>query len=187
LKNSRPLRVIELTRKDDIVKQLSNTNEHWSVAVFLRYIVTFPLIAACSVKTRFPKGAFKVEYVLPQILLQYVAENEEIDGIKYFSTKIEYEKLNDFPCSNFVFPPKQSKANGFCDSLTERFPLTEATSLEMEEIKYNPKYQTGIYLGSNTNDKRRLEITKGEITNYHQTVFNRLEQALSLLKESKIE
>lgn len=187
LQNTKSLKVIALTRKDDVVKQLSNTNGDWLFTVFLRYIVTFPLIAACSIKTKFPKGAFKVEYILPQMLLQYVAENKEIDGIKYFSTKIEYEKLNDFPCSNFVFPPKQNKANGYCDNLTKRFLITEATSLEMEEIKYNPKYQTGIYLGSDTNDNRKLEITKGEITYYHQTVFNRLEQALSLFKENNID
>lgn len=186
LTNLKAQKVIEILRKADMINSLDGITDEWKLTILLRYLVTFPLIAACSVRTKHPKGTFKPEYIIPQMLLQYVTEHVDIDGIKYFSTKINYKQLKDFTTYNYVFPPKKSKNNAFCDKLTETFHLTEVTSLELEEIKYNKKYQTGMLMGGETSDKRKLEITSGETTYYSQTVFKRLESALNLLSCSKL-
>jgi hypothetical protein len=186
LKNSKALRVIEILRKEDMLNSLEKISIDWHPTILLRYLITFPLVAACSVKTKYSNGAFNAEYIIPQMLLQYITENEEIDGIKYFSTKMNYRQLEEFTTYNYVFPAKSSKEKEFCNILTSAFELTEATSLELEEIKNNKKYQTGIYLGGQSSDKRKFEITVGTFTYYEHTVFRRLERALDLLPISKL-
>jgi len=169
-----------------MLNSLNNVSDEYKLEILFRYLITFPLIAACSIKTKHPNGTFKPEYIIPQMLLQYINDKDDIDGIKYFSAKVNYVQLKNFTCYNYVFPPKTNKQKGFCNKLSDTFYLTEVTSLELEEIKYNKKYQTGLFLGGKPSDMRKIEITIGETTYYEHTVFKRLENALNLLNISPV-
>ena len=51
----------------------------------LKYICTYPLRAACSVIVEHPGSRFIEEYIVPQLLLQWVLSDSDFDGIRYES------------------------------------------------------------------------------------------------------
>lgn len=53
----------------------------------LKYLYTYPLRAACSVTVEHPEGRFKEEYIIPQLLLQWIRKDKDFYGIKYESCK----------------------------------------------------------------------------------------------------
>jgi hypothetical protein len=92
----------------------------------VRYLVTWPLIAATSIVSKTKDAPFKEEYIIPQLLMQWVSQTHKLDGIKYLSTKAGKkgvdERIGNF--INYVFPVKTSKKKGLCHFLTDRFLLT---------------------------------------------------------------
>lgn len=53
----------------------------------LKYLYTYPLRAACSVTVEHPEGRFKEEYIIPQLLLQWIRKDKDFYGVKYESCK----------------------------------------------------------------------------------------------------
>jgi len=51
----------------------------------------WPLVLACSVKVKNIEDDFKPEYIIPQLLLQWVRERDDIDGISYQTTHIDFQ------------------------------------------------------------------------------------------------
>ena len=53
----------------------------------LKYLYTYPLRAACSVTVEHPDGRFKEEYIIPQLLLQWIRKDKDFYGVKYETCK----------------------------------------------------------------------------------------------------
>lgn len=53
----------------------------------LKYLYTYPLRAACSVTVEHRDGKFKEEYIIPQLLLQWIRKDKDFYGVKYESCK----------------------------------------------------------------------------------------------------
>jgi hypothetical protein len=51
------------------------------------YATIWPLVASCSLKRRYDGAAFNAEYVVPNAVMQWVQQNSQIDGIRFFSTR----------------------------------------------------------------------------------------------------
>jgi hypothetical protein len=186
--NTRKLNIIEIKRAEDFLLEMNKPKKGIPEITFLlRYLITFPLTIACSIKVKHPDGNFKPEYIIPQLLLQYISQNEEIDGIKFPSTKVDYSKLTDVDAYNYVFPVKEIKNTGFCNKLLDTFHSTEPTSLELEEIIYNP-FAHGMFIGngSHQNDKRYIELIQGRKSYYLTTSFGKIESSLKLRPIAKI-
>ena len=84
-------RPIEIIQKNVIDNRITESKTDSGIASLL---INFPLYLACSIGIKSPHYPFKVEYVIPQLLLQYVRQNSDIHGIKYFSTNVDYENSN---------------------------------------------------------------------------------------------
>ena len=52
----------------------------------LRYIMIYPIAAACSVKVKDRNTKFVEEYVFPQLFMQWIRETDEFDGVRYKSS-----------------------------------------------------------------------------------------------------
>lgn len=184
--STKELNVIEILLADDFTTELYNepipANQ---LTIFLRYLMTFPLIIASTCKVK-EEGVFKPEYIIPQLLLQYVARYDDIDGIKFPSTKVEYKLLDKLQSYNYVFPVKSSIHKGYCDALKNSFLLTEPTSLELEEVLYNPRHH-GFVVAGNNNDLRSLKLINGVKSYYVKTSFGKIESILSGRELSKID
>lgn len=115
--------------------------------MILGYIVCWPLIASCSVKVPDPKSTERPEYLVPQLLLEWVTKTHDYHGIRYFST--HYSEYPDDPKTymNYVFPARKITESGYCTELCGFFELTEPVSWEVaknttsHEIVW-PRYRT---------------------------------------------
>lgn len=56
---------------------------------YYKYLMTWPLIFACTIRVKYPDDVFKPEYIIPQLLLQWTRQEKEIDGIRYWSTHVK--------------------------------------------------------------------------------------------------
>lgn len=181
--NTRPLKIIQLQRIEDLLTQLTKDNNE-QIPILLTYFTFFPLTIACSIKVKHSLGNFKPEYIIPQLLLQYISDNKDFDGLKFPSSKVDYSKLHQMSTYNFVFPVRVIKKDGFCEQLCETFYCTQPTSLNLEEIVRNP---VGSTFGmSAPADERRIELIEDIQSPYSGTSFGKLEYYLSGREIKKI-
>jgi len=120
-------------------------------------LLTFPLIIACTFKQHDTKAVFKPEYIVPQLLLQYVKElafehnkavatkdEKVVFGIQYTSvhtpkagekTDLEERLKGENLFSNYVVPVVDIK-NELCSKLTDIFKISEPICEEFEMAHY---------------------------------------------------
>lgn len=184
--NEQPVSFIKIQRLNDFAQDL-----RWFHSLMAReqmrelltiasYLILFPLYLACSIRTRHRADTFKPEYIIPQLLLQYVTTEKEVAGIMFPSTRVDYSKLHRVPAYNFVFPVKQVQPRGYCRELASMFSLTEPTSTELESLlnfvdERGPKLQG---LQQFMADPRTLALTEGTPRPYGTTTFGFLEFAM---------
>ncbi|SHJ10053.1 RES domain-containing protein [Hymenobacter daecheongensis DSM 21074] len=187
-RTTRPLRVVKIQRLDDLQADLEAAEFVPSVNIvyMLRYLLLFPLTIACSIRTKEIHGTFKPEYIIPQLLLQYVTKNKDVDGIMFPSTKVDYTTIDGVTAYNYVFPVKQVASQGLCSELVNTFVLTEPTSTEIESlINYSGRFITTADQFSAI--PGAISIVEGVSTPYRATAFGRLEDILNLRASMPIE
>lgn len=88
------------------------------------FVACWPLIALCSIRKKHLDCPFHAEYVLPQLVLQWITRTRQFHGIRYFST--HYSDYHDDPKTymNYVFPARTEKPTGLCPELGSLFRLT---------------------------------------------------------------
>lgn len=99
------------------------------------YLLWYPLIAACSFVRVNKKDPFAAEYIIPQLLMQWIRRNTEekvnfgyyfqLWGIRYFScASMEASEMG----FNYVFPTSGEKVSAelpYCKELSKAFFLSE--------------------------------------------------------------
>ena len=149
----------------------------------IEYIRAFPLIIACSVKVKDQDATFKPEYLIPQLLMEYVIDinvnnkmENPISGIYYTSVfrnddfGFGIEKLENIAIP--VQSPLSSKK--YCQKLCDMFMLSKPTCDEMEQIR-SGGYQTIEY----DHQKAAIIMHQGEVDGYEYSSFGYLEKRLN--------
>lgn len=168
------IKVIDLSIPND-VSDFRYLTDLW------KFIMAYPLISACLVKTKDAKSAYKEEYVIPQMLTNYViAQNhqkragnnrpsEDVTAIKYTSSHYNTQfgwKRDAF--SNLAIPViNPSNEYKYCPILSWMFHLSEPTCVEYEQI-------------SDSLPNSRFKIRNS----YDSSLFGKIEQVL-ITKEHK--
>lgn len=139
------IQVIELgVKPQDFVHIEHNDNEiHYrrishslldSAKVKSAYLLWYPIIAACSYIRTNKHDPFAAEYIIPQLLMQWVRseigsnkkdEYDQLIGIRYFSCASVKASEMGF---NYVFPTsgqQKSSELPYCSVLTKSFLLTK--------------------------------------------------------------
>lgn len=146
-------------------------------------IMTWPLIAACSIKVKKHDAPFKPEYIFPQFLLQWVTHNKNVDGIKYSSIEANANYSLDFgELANYAIPVKEIQSSGYCQKLRNAFSLTRPVSWEILSLT-NPsiiqhdqgKFEKVLFNLSLDTLSSTMELIKGKPTKYYLTTFGKLE------------
>lgn len=103
-----------------------------------KFIRLWPLVACCSfVYEDSNDMKFRPDYVIPQLLFEYIIDKnadvvinghgEKIFGIKYYSVKKDFFNINDKTSSNaynnFVFLAQSDQHSGYCNVLKEHFTV----------------------------------------------------------------
>lgn len=168
LNNNKILKIVDLTPP---------RSEEDNYNTYYKYLMLWPVILACSISVRNYDDSFKPEYILPQLLLQWVREEKEIDGIAYQTTHMDFSNcLSKGEFLNIVLPVSNSKIRGLCDDLKNKFKITEAASINLAngESKFigKPRYREKETI-------KEIELVKGRSINYSTSIFGKLEMVLS--------
>ena len=113
-----------------------------SIRVKSAYVLWYPLIAACSFIRVNKSDPFAVEYITPQLLMQWVRNEMDRDsfdkliGVRYFSCASERASDLGF---NYVFPTsgEQSPLFPFCELLNKAVKLTEPVYIHEFDSVYD--------------------------------------------------
>ncbi len=106
-----------------------------------KYFYTYPLRAACSVIVKHRDGSFKEEYVIPQLLLQWVIKDDDIDGIRYESCYSD-EKVRQYCGHNLVLPTKTFDKDGYDKKLRECIRVGKPEIFDISELKLDDQIKT---------------------------------------------
>ena len=157
--------------------------QHFSPEYLKAYLTGWPMIAACSIKRSSKVGVFVPEYIVPQLLLQWVNQEQQVDGIRYFSARMPSSGPHFLAHANYVFPVKTSAVDGYCSELKKDFAFTaplswEAlTAIRLQGREPLTREVPNGFSFIQMNDELQLP--------YSQTAFFEVEQQLKFLEVEK--
>lgn len=168
------LNVLDFGYRPTVIADLHQPEDEYEIAFFTQeyvvsYLICWPLLAACSIEAQHRGSAFVEEYIVPQLLLQWLRDEEfKIDGIRYFSMRVHQTSKAPRLAINYVFPVRTDAASGHCNELKKRFTLTLPVPwniLEGVDLK-----TAGV---PRANEPYRLNSEVGVV--YDDTIFGKLE------------
>ena len=87
--------------------RLNELQDRYDRSFLVSYVSCWPLIAACSIRVDSREGSFFPQFIVPQLLLQWVTKKRKVDGIRYFSTRASTPDY--YVNANLVFPARGIK------------------------------------------------------------------------------
>ena len=109
-----------------------NSPEEKYQKLAINYLLTYPLIFACSIVNLNGNSAFKQEYIIPQMLTQWVYRNNNIvKGIKYFSC-YNSDETRYYNGYNVVLPATNYDNRGYSVDLIKEFKLSNPRCIECQ-------------------------------------------------------
>ncbi|EJV56728.1 hypothetical protein BWGOE3_56880 [Bacillus mycoides] len=141
----------------------------------ISYLIIWPLMAACSVRVKNTTDTFKPEYIIPQLLLQFIRQDDFFDGVSYFSTKVDnYSAATATLYKNFSFPVQGGQNKGLCPKLLSKFEVSDTVPWNMFQL-----YKDSHHCASHEGEKRvEHEFINGMSLFYSSTDFSKLETFL---------
>ena len=141
------------------------------------YLAAWPLFAAVSVQKREPPPDHPPEYVIPQMLMHWAADQEGLFGVRYFTSKNDPSSNSQDWAINFAIPTRTKKASGYCDFLRERALCTLPQNLGMVAER-----SLGELVTRETGDRRNAALGRnmfvwpdGSMDQYIRTPFGKME------------
>ena len=155
-----------------LVKDANNMRQQGMREFVTSYCVCWPLMALCSIKAKRRDKPFVPEYVLPQMVLQWLTARKELAGIRYFSCNWDHDTGEPYHMCNCVFPPKEFPVAGLCRDLQTLFDWT--SPLPWRELVAATPSPIDMTECPDVDIKLPHRI----ITNYRSTVCGRVEACL---------
>jgi hypothetical protein len=132
--------------------------------------VIWPLHAACAIRVLDAAKPFKPEYIIPQLLLQWVTERTDWHGILYFSTHVG-TPTGWLVGMNLVLPARRMAPRGYCAQLRGMFDVTPVWNWEVA-LAAPPVPQIPSPVGG------AIEAAPGAFVEYVTTQFYSMEMIL---------
>ena len=168
-RNQEALRVLDL-RIPSLNEFFENTE---------RYLQLFPFIIACGIPVKDSNDIYKPEYIIPQLLLEWIIDNnygkkEKVLGIYYTSANSNEDfYILDHEWDNLAIPVQDSLSEKeFCGELKRIFWCTKPTCYEYEMIQGNIN-TTGVW---DNGPKRKDPV--GLKDDYYWSLFSRMEEII---------
>lgn len=112
-----------------------------------KYIYTYPLRAACSIVVEYPGSKFIEEYIIPQLLLQWVLNDNDFDGIRYESCNSS-EDVKSLGGHNIVLVSNEFDLDGYDTKLRNCIKVGVPSAFDINAISV-PKNLEGCLMGRN--------------------------------------
>ena len=106
----------------------------------LKYICTYPLRAACSIVVEHPGSRFVEEYTIPQLLLQWVLNDRDFDGIRYESCNSS-DEVKCLGGHNLVLVTNNFDKDGYDVNLRANIKVGEPAVFDINSININPNFK----------------------------------------------
>ena len=138
--------ILNARRKDD-----HNVMNYYDILI--RYILTYPLAAACSVKVKNRNSKFVEEYIFPQLLMYWIRESSDIDGVKYKSS-LYSTLVQGMGAVNVALPAKKFRFDGLDERLTKKIAISDIGYLDVNsDFK---RYQSALQELKTFKDELRI-------------------------------
>lgn len=99
----------------------------------LEFLVMYPLRLASSISVEDRSSTFIHEYVFPQIVLNWVKNRSDYDGIRYQSVS-SHKEAHEWNAYNIVLPIKNINSEGYCEELASKFLISEPRYFSIKEF-----------------------------------------------------
>lgn len=100
--------------------------------LLIKYILTYPFAAACSIQVKNRDSKFIEEYVFPQLLMQWIRESDLFDGVKYKSA-LHTTLVNGMGATNVAIPVKTFRKDGLDENLTKKIQVSDINYLDINK------------------------------------------------------
>ncbi len=149
--------------------------------LLIPYLCYWPILTACSLIVKKPDDVFKPEYIIPQLLLQWIVSYKKVDGVVYKSNRIKVSKHNIGTFRNVVVPVKKIEPKGLCPQLKKKIKITNPISYQILEISGNKSVAKNVDV-SDLHRVMYIELMEGEKSAYSETIFGKLEEKLKFIQ-----
>ncbi|MEJ7676848.1 MAG: hypothetical protein WKG06_03005 [Segetibacter sp.] len=162
----------------------TKSNDGKFINQLVQFLCYWPILTACSMIVEKPLEVFKPEYIVPQLLLQWMVKSKKVDGIQYKSNRINVSNHNLGTFTNVVIPIKESSQTGLCPVLMGAVKITNVISWQLLDIADPKDDRHKLKADIELSDLRRamyIELINGEPSDYLNTKFGILEEKLKSL------
>lgn len=133
------------------------------VDYLIRYIVTYPLVASCSLRVIDRSVKFVEEYIIPQFLMQWILDTGKWDGVSYASCR--NSTFVDYFCDrNIAIPIRTFRGDGLGKEVTEKFEVSDVKYLDTQKY-FKDKYKDDVDRLDELSEKWLIHIQNGLISN----------------------
>ncbi|MCY7500133.1 hypothetical protein [Bacillus pumilus] len=172
IKNIENVKILDISFAPKLLA--TTINDHFNLSSnkhdFTDLLFVWVLSSACSVKVKHVDRPFKSEYIIPQLLTEWVRRSSDFDAISYTSTKaLEINNSNYTLYKNYVFPSKIRSNKGHCSYLESLFEISDPVKYSVLEY---PKYRSGNNAISKFAFDEKIEEFGDD---YYSTDFGKLE------------
>jgi hypothetical protein len=135
--------------------------------------ICWPLMATAAIKRRHGDAPFIAEYIIPQLILQWITENNDpnLDGIAYSSVSCNTHVYYAATLANLVFPAKEISDSGYCSCLRSKFAMTNP-------IPWNLLTRVEHPFKMPISGEATIELIPGRQSEYRNTEFCAVEGKL---------
>ncbi len=148
-------------------------------------------MAACSVRRLHRDAPFIAEYIVPQLILQWLTrpdspKERKFDGVAYFSVNADPLPGSDpafrnyTALLNYVFPVQDPQSEGHCPVLKAKFELTEPASWQL-------LLHSGLPGVPTKHSGMEIPIVPGTCSEYRNTAFGFAEMRLAELPRLRLQ
>lgn len=133
--SNRPVDIISSFNICVLNARRQNKDEKELIMIYdylIKYIITYPLAAACSVKVKDRSDKFVQEYIFPQLFMHWILESEDIDGVRYKSS-LNTNLVKYRNATNIALPVKQFRHDGLDENLTRKIAISDIGYLDINK------------------------------------------------------
>jgi hypothetical protein len=144
------------------------------------YLSLWPLLMAITVQKLQPAPADPAEYIIPQLLMRWAVKQNDVLGIRYFTSKFDKATNSNDLSINVVLPTRtMNKSDGFCDFLADRVRCTLPQSFDDSGRVPDTTLFTEVAADVRQAAAGRYMINwEGSLWHYQHTPFGRMEYRL---------
>lgn len=158
-------------------KEIERTTDY-----LIRYIVTYPLVASCSLRVNDRSVKFVEEYIMPQFLMQWILDTGNWDGVSYASCR--NSTLTDTYCRrNIAIPVRTFREDGLGKEVTEKFEISNVKYFDTQQY-FKDKYKDDVDKLDHLSDELFNDIQHGLIHNKYS--FQMYELARNIVNQYRV-